>query len=90
MDGTIAIRPSDRKVLLNIVKTAGTHEQRLRAHILLLLDDGCTWGTIADVLFTSSSTINRWRRRFLNSGIAAVVDAPGRRRDSCFAALWIT
>jgi putative transposase len=90
MDGTIAIRPSDRKVLLKIVKTAGTHEQRLRAHILLLLDDGCTWTTIADVLFTSSSTINRWRKRFFEGGIAAVVDAPGRRRDSCFAALWVT
>jgi len=61
MDGTIAIRPSDRKVLLNIVKTANTHEQRLRAHILLLLDDGHTWATIAAVLYTSSSTINRWR-----------------------------
>jgi transposase len=90
MDGTIAIRLSDRKVLLDVVKTAGTHEQRLRAHILLLLDDGHTWTNIAAVLYTSSSTINRWRKRYLEGGIAAVIDAPGRQRGSGVAALWVT
>jgi putative transposase len=83
--------------LLDFAKTAGTHEQRLRAHILLLLDDGHTWNTIAAVLFTSSSSINRWRKRYLVGGIDAVIDAPGRRRRSRFGILpillvvfWVT
>ena len=90
MDGSISIRTADRKLLSQFVKTAGTHEQRLRAHILLLLDDGHSWTTIAAVLFTSSSTINRWRKRYLAGGIDAVLDAPGRRRGSRLAAIWAT
>jgi len=89
MDGSIHLRAEERKTLLRVFKTAGTHEQRLRAHLLLLLDDGVAWTTIAMVLFTSSSTINRWRHRFVNEGLAAVIDAPGRRQPSRLAALWI-
>lgn len=61
MAGTIALRRSDRKVLSDFAGTVGTHEQRLRAHILLRLDGGHPWATVAAVLFTSSSTINRYR-----------------------------
>ena len=89
MDGSISIRASDRKLLLDFHKTAATHEQRLRAHILLLLGDGVPWATIATVLFTSSSTINRWRKRYLAGGIDAILDAPGRRRRSGIAAFWV-
>jgi transposase len=89
MDGSISIRASDRKLLLDFHKTAATHEQRLRAHILLLLGDGVPWVTIAAVLFTSSSTINRWRKRYLAGGIDAVLDAPGRRRRSGLSAFWV-
>ena len=59
MDGSIRLGAIERKTLLSVVKTASAHEQRLRAHVLLLLDDGWAWSTIAAVLFTSSSTINR-------------------------------
>jgi transposase len=89
MDGSIRIRPGERKLLLQTLKTASSHEQRLRAHILLLLAEGCTWTTIAFVLFTSSSTINRWRKRFLDGGIAAVLDAKGRRQPSRWRVFWI-
>ena len=89
MDGSISIRTSDRKALLHFHKTADTHEQRLRAHILLLLGDGVPWATIAAALFTSSSTINRWRKRYLAGGIDAILDAPGRRRRSGIAAFWV-
>ena len=34
MDGSISIRARDRKLLLDFYKSAGTHEQRLRAHLL--------------------------------------------------------
>jgi hypothetical protein len=39
-----------------MVKTASTHEQRLRAHIVFLLDDSCIRTTIADVLTYAPDT----------------------------------
>jgi putative transposase len=89
MKGSIHLLAAQRKTLLQVVKLSNTHEQRLRAHLLLLLDKGTPWATIATVLFTSSSTINRWRQRYLHGGLAAVLDAPGRWRPSPFATLWI-
>ena len=89
MEGSIQLRAQERKTLLQVVKTANTHEQRLRAHVLLLLADGLSWLTIAAVLFTSSSTINRWRQRFLVGGLAAVIEAPGRQRPRRLSMLWI-
>lgn len=89
MDGSISLRPGERKALLRHFKSAATHEQRQRAHLLLLLDDGVTWSVIAAVLFTSSSTIHRWQRRFHEGGLDAVIHAPGRRRSSRFGAFWI-
>jgi transposase len=89
MDGSIHLRASERKTLLDVLKSGSTHEQRLRAHLLLLLADEWAWLTIATVLFTSSSTINRWRHRFLEGGLAAVIGGPGRRRPSRLSMLWI-
>jgi transposase len=89
MNRSISLRPAERKSLLHVVKTASTHEQRLRAHLLLLLADRLPWTTIAAVLFTSSSTINRWRQRFVHGGLPAVLDAPGRRRPSRFLRFWV-
>lgn len=88
MDGSILLRADERKVLLHVFRTGDTHDQRLRAHLLLLLADGWSWTTVSGVLFTSSSTINRWRRRFLEGGLAAVLDGP-QRRPSPFAVIWI-
>jgi putative transposase len=90
MDGSISLHPAQRKTLLQVLHTAPTHEQRLRAHLLLLLAQQVPWSTIVTVLFTSTSTINRWRRRFLQGGLPAVVDAPGRRRASRFSFFWIS
>jgi transposase len=89
MDGSIHLRRAERKTLLLVVKTGTTHEQRLRAHLLLLLADGLPWTTIAAVLFTSSSTISRWRQRFAHGGLSAVIETPARRRPSHFASFWI-
>jgi transposase len=55
---------------------------RLRAHILLLLDAGFPWVTIGAVLFCSSSTISRWKRRYEADGVAALLGRPrGRPRS---------
>ena len=80
MDGSIAVCPSDRKILLDLVRHGAQAQQRLRAHILLLLADGHSWALIAAVLFTSPSTIDRWRRRYVSRGLAGVLDRPAPRR----------
>jgi putative transposase len=77
MDGSIHLTVKERKTLLQVVRRGSVPEQRLRAHILLLLDAGQPWTLIEAVLFTSSSTINRWRRRFTAQGVEAVL-APAR------------
>lgn len=75
MDGSIRIWRREHKILLDRVRRSTDPEQRLRAHILLLLAEGWKWSVIAAVLFTSSSTINRWRRRYLAGGLAAVLNS---------------
>jgi transposase len=76
MDGSIRLPPPDRKALLDIYRRGTDPEQRLRAHILLLLDDRVAWTVITAVLFTSTATVNRWRKRYLAEGVAGIA---GRR-----------
>jgi transposase len=79
---SIRLFPADRNALLDRYRWAADHEVRLRAHILLLLDDGLPWATISAVLFCSASTISRWKRRFEAEGVDAVFGRPrGRRRS---------
>jgi transposase len=87
VDGSIRLRPADRKALLRECRRGSDPDRRLRAHILLLLDDGHSWALIAAVLFTSASTINRWRRRYLGGGLDAVLSHPARRRPGWWPAL---
>ena len=54
-------------------------ERRLRAHIVLLLADCVSLSLIVTVLFTSTATVNRWRRRFRKNGLDAVVGRSARR-----------
>jgi putative transposase len=72
MDGSIRLPAPDRKALLQVYRQGSEPEQRLRAHILLLLDDQVAWSVIVAVLFTSTTTINRWRRRYLDEGVAGI------------------
>jgi len=96
MDGSIHLRPEERKTLLATVRRCSNPTVRLRAHVILLLADGWAWNVIAAVLFTSSSTINRWRTRFLNEGLVGIVGTqqPNRSRWSGFwvalVVRWVT
>lgn len=76
MDGSIRLPAPDRKALLQVYRQGTEPEQRLRAHILLLLDDQVAWAVIAAVLFTSTATVNRWRKRYLAEGVTGIA---GRR-----------
>jgi putative transposase len=95
MDGSIRLRTADHKALLEIYRRGTEPEQRLRAHILLLLDDQVAWTVIAAVLFTSTATINRWRRRYLDEGVAGITGHRTWRANVCewwlgLALRWVT
>jgi transposase len=87
MPGRISLCTRDRKALLDLYRRASDPQVRLRAQILLLWHEGYAWTLMAAVLFTSSSTINRWRQRLLAGGLDAVV-GPRRPRASAWAAWW--
>jgi transposase len=81
MDGSIDLRPSQRKLLLDVYRKGTDPHLRLRAHILLLLAGGQSWLTISVMLFCSTATIGRWKKRFEHGGIEAVLNpgiVPGR------------
>ena len=86
MNGSIRLRPCDRKALLAECRRGADPDRRLRAHVLLLWDDGHPRALIAAVLLTSSSTINRWRRRYLGGGLDAVLARPPRGRPNWWPA----
>jgi transposase len=86
---SIRLSSGDRKSVLDLYRRSAQPEVRLRAHILLLLDAGFPWATTTAVLFCSSSTISRWKRRFEKDGAAAVLGRPrGRRRSGIH--IWAT
>jgi transposase len=72
----LSLRAAQRKRALNDYRHHPDPAIRLRSHIILLLADGHTWATIGSVLFASASTIARWRRRFDEGGVDALVGRP--------------
>src|SRR5262249_51694667 len=68
-----------RNTLLHYYRKGADPELRLRAHVVLLLADGVAWLTIAALLYTSSSTIARWRARFRAGGLPTLLRPPPRR-----------
>jgi putative transposase len=83
MDGSIVLGHGQRKRLLEIYRGGKElhHSQvRLRAHIVLLLSEGHPWALIAAVLFCSTATIARWKDRFEQGGIDALLEENRGRR----------
>ncbi|HEX7022369.1 MAG TPA: IS630 family transposase, partial [Trueperaceae bacterium] len=80
MSCTISLSADERKALLDLYRHSTDPALAHRAHVLLLLGDGWTWDTITAVLFTSASTIARWRQRFLDGGVEALAGRPIGRR----------
>ncbi|HEY1190626.1 MAG TPA: IS630 family transposase [Gemmata sp.] len=79
---SIHLTHAQRQELFARYRRDADPEVRLRAHILLLLDAGYPWATIEAVLFCSASTISRWKRRYEQEGVDAVLGRPrGRRRS---------
>jgi len=83
MDGSIRLSPQERKTLLHEVRRGTDPQRRLRAHILVLLHEGLPWSLIVTVLFTSTSTINRWRQRYVAGGLSAILDSAHIQQPRC-------
>lgn len=88
MDGSIQLTPKERKTLLQHYRKSSDAAVRLRSHILLLLADGHSWSRITTVLFTSPRTINRWKKRFEQEGVDAVLGA-SRGRPAVLLVWWV-
>src|SRR3954453_7127851 len=71
----------ERDELLWIYRKDADPELRFRAHIILLLAQGHTWDTIEAMLFCSSRTLDRWKKRFEEQGIEGLT---GRKRGRPF------
>jgi transposase len=79
MTRSIDLSAEQRTSLLDRYRHDPDPEVRYRSHILLLLDDGHTWITVATMLFCSSRTIDRWVKRFHAEGVQGVAGhKPGR------------
>lgn len=73
MDGSVSLGRRERKRLLELYRGGGESSVRLRAHVVLLLADGHAWSVIAAMLYCSTRTIARWKRRFEEGGVEALV-----------------
>jgi putative transposase len=74
---SLCLTPAERRTLLDHYRQHTDPGVRLRSHILLLLDAGHSWVMVSAVLFCSLDTISRWKRRFEEEGVNAVL---GRHR----------
>jgi transposase len=88
MTRSVSLDARQRQALLDRYRKDSDPDVRSRAHILLLLDDGHTWATVATMLFCSSRTIDRWVKRFHAEGTEGLAGhKPGR--PFRFAAEWV-
>jgi transposase len=80
----INLTEQERNLLLSLIQKGRTSARRVRrAQILLAAADGQCDATIAQVLHSSVSTIERTRKRFVDAGLEAALHEqprPGARR----------
>jgi putative transposase len=88
MYSTILLTSDERNMLLDTYRADRDPQRRLRAHIVLLLAEGYTWATITAVLFCSSRTVARWKQRWVDDGIDALIGKP-RGRVPRLGAHWV-
>jgi len=72
----IALAAHERKALLDYLRRHPDPQLRLRAHIVLLLADDRSWALICSVLYCSSRTIARWKHRFDQGRVPALLGLP--------------
>lgn len=77
MNASITLTPAERNTLLDYYRAPFYDpELRRRAHIILLLADGYTWDTLVAVLYCSTRTIARWKKRFTHNRLDGLLGHP--------------
>jgi putative transposase len=85
---SIPLSSDERNTLLDCYRADPDPQRRLRAHLVLLLDGGYTWAVIAAVLFCSRRTIARWKKRFEQGRVEALLGRP-RGAPPRLGARWV-
>lgn len=68
------LKPSERKELLSELKIERARKYADRIRVILLLDDGKTYQSIAEYLFLDEGTIANYRKRYINGGLDELVN----------------
>jgi transposase len=80
MAETLSLTTGQRKKLLRCYRSHPDPAMRSRAHIILLLGTGHSWVAVGAALFRSPSTISRWKQRFEDGGVDALLGRPQGRQ----------
>jgi transposase len=78
----VTLTPDDRDELRQIsISRSLAAGDVLRARMVLMLADGRSYAEIQDRLQTTAPTIARWKKRFLESGVAGLIEIrhPGQK-----------
>src|SRR3954453_7011362 len=84
----LSLNTKQRDELLTLYRKDPDPELRFRAHIILLLSEGHAWDTIEAMLFCSSRTVDRWKKRFDREGIEGLTGRK-RGRPFRFGMVWV-
>ena len=76
MDGSIRLTADQRKTTLRFYRGGGDARVARRAHILLLLDRGCSYREVMEWVFCGSDLVASVKRRFLADGLEAAMTPP--------------
>lgn len=87
MDGSVSLGRAERKRLMDMYRKHADPAIRQRAHMMLLLDDRRSWSDITKILYCSTRTLGRWKQRFQEGGVDALLE-DRRGCQSVFAA-WV-
>lgn len=74
MDGSVSLSEAQRKRLLVMLRTHRDARVCRRAQIILWLADGWSWSEVQGGLYCSRRTIARWKERFEQGGVDALVE----------------
>lgn len=96
MEGSVSLSRAERKRVKSVFDRHPNPDVRRRCHMILLLDDGRSWSQIAQYLYCSTRTIDRWKKRFEQGGVDALLEERRGRRSpfaSClivWVVTWVT
>lgn len=79
----ILLEPAERQELMKRMRSSTVRvRDRQRAQIILLAAEGRTQASIGETVGVTRVTVNHWCRRFAESRLTGLSDAPGRGRKA--------